>query len=53
MSKDGFLSIDGEAFPLEPYELGVHRNLGTLLSMYGRYNVEFDLLPPKVNTQEK
>ena len=42
----GFLSIDGEAFPLAPYELEVHKGLGCFLSLYGRYNVEFDVPPP-------
>ena len=46
-SPTGFLSIDGESFPLEPYELEVHQGLGCFLSLYGRYNAEFDLPPPE------
>ena len=38
----GYVSIDGESFPYLPYELEVHQGLGRVLSMHGRYNVEFD-----------
>ncbi|KAL1944512.1 hypothetical protein VTO73DRAFT_2942 [Trametes versicolor] len=45
----GWLSVDGEAFPLEPYEVEVRPGLGTLLSMYGCYQLDFDL--PKKGKQ--
>ncbi|KAI0647126.1 ATP-NAD kinase-like domain-containing protein [Trametes meyenii] len=43
----GWLSIDGEAYPLEPYQVEVHQGLGTLLSMYGSYQLDFDYTPDK------
>ena len=43
----GWLSIDGEPFPLAPFQVEVHQRLGTLLSMYGCYQLEFDLPPEK------
>ncbi|KAI9466338.1 ATP-NAD kinase-like domain-containing protein [Lactarius psammicola] len=46
LQEDGNLSIDGERFPLEGYHAEVHRGLGTLLSMNGRYAVDFALDPP-------
>ncbi|KAI9070372.1 hypothetical protein FKP32DRAFT_1586212 [Trametes sanguinea] len=45
--KKGWLSIDGEPYPLQPFEVEVHRALGTVLSMYGCYQLEFDLPPEK------
>lgn len=45
----GWLSVDGEAFALEPYEVEVRPGLGTLLSMYGCYQLDFDL--PKKGKQ--
>ncbi|KAI0636889.1 ATP-NAD kinase-like domain-containing protein [Trametes polyzona] len=39
----GWLSVDGEAFPLEAYQVEVHPRLGTLLSMYGCYQLDFDI----------
>ncbi|KAI9509619.1 ATP-NAD kinase-like domain-containing protein [Russula earlei] len=44
--KDGNLSIDGERFPFEEYYAEVHRGLATVLSMRGRYSVDFTLKPP-------
>lgn len=41
-SAKGWLSVDGEAFPLEPYEVEVRPRLGTVLSMYGSYQLDFD-----------
>ncbi|KAI0362196.1 hypothetical protein OH77DRAFT_1466649 [Trametes cingulata] len=38
----GWLSVDGEAFPLAPYQVEVHQALGTVLSMYGCYRLDFD-----------
>ena len=38
----GYLSINGESFPFEPYEVEVHQKLGCFLSMYGHYKFEFD-----------
>ncbi|KAI0374974.1 hypothetical protein BV20DRAFT_405217 [Pilatotrama ljubarskyi] len=39
----GWLSVDGEAFPLEPYQVEVHQGLGTVLSMHGCYQLDFDM----------
>ena len=33
--KDGYISIDGERVPFEPYQAEVHRGLGTVLSRSG------------------
>ncbi|KAH9946049.1 ATP-NAD kinase-like domain-containing protein [Epithele typhae] len=41
-SNKGHLSIDGEAYPLEPYEVEVHQGLGCFLSMYGSYQINFE-----------
>ncbi|KAH9856959.1 ATP-NAD kinase-like domain-containing protein [Lenzites betulinus] len=41
-SAKGWLSVDGEAFPLAPFQVEVHARLGTLLSMYGAYQLDFD-----------
>jgi len=46
LEEEGNLSIDGERFPFEGYYAEVHRGLGTVLSMNGRYAVNFDLGPP-------
>ncbi|KZT26357.1 hypothetical protein NEOLEDRAFT_1091226 [Neolentinus lepideus HHB14362 ss-1] len=43
-SKKGCLSIDGEGYPFEEYQVEVHPKLGTLLSMHGRYATDFKLL---------
>ncbi len=46
LEEDGNLSIDGERFPFEEYYAEVHRGLGTVLSMSGRYAVDFTVGPP-------
>ena len=33
--KDGYISIDGERFPFQPFQAEVHRGLGTVLSRNG------------------
>lgn len=39
--KGGFIAIDGEKFPLEPFQAEVHRGLGTVLSKSGKmYEVD-------------
>ena len=40
------MAIDGERFPFEGYYAEVHPGLGTVLSMNGRYAVDFTLGPP-------
>ncbi|KAI1480028.1 sphingoid long chain base kinase 4 [Daldinia eschscholtzii] len=35
--KDGYISIDGEHVPFEPFQVEVHQGLGTVLSKNGRY----------------
>lgn len=37
-----YLSVDGEYYPFEPFQVEVHKGLATLLSPYGAYKVEFD-----------
>lgn len=34
--KDGYISIDGEHFPFEPFQVEVHRALGTVISLSGK-----------------
>ncbi|KAI1430712.1 sphingoid long chain base kinase-like protein [Xylaria sp. CBS 124048] len=34
---DGYISIDGERIPFEPFQVEVHQGLGTVLSKRGRY----------------
>ncbi|KAI9734910.1 MAG: sphinganine kinase lcb4 [Cirrosporium novae-zelandiae] len=34
--RDGYISIDGEKIPFEPFQAEVHRGLGTVLSRTGR-----------------
>jgi sphingosine kinase len=41
LSTKGCLSVDGEAFPFGEFQVEVHRGLGTLLSPYGHYAVNF------------
>ncbi|KAI0025393.1 diacylglycerol kinase catalytic domain-containing protein [Xylariomycetidae sp. FL0641] len=35
--EDGYISIDGERVPFEPFQVEVHQGLGTVLSKTGRY----------------
>ncbi|CAJ2512654.1 Uu.00g007730.m01.CDS01 [Anthostomella pinea] len=35
--KDGYISIDGERVPFEPFQVEVHQGLATVLSKSGRY----------------
>ncbi|KAI1086762.1 sphingoid long chain base kinase [Rostrohypoxylon terebratum] len=35
--KDGYISIDGEHAPFEPFQVEIHQGLGTVLSKSGRY----------------
>lgn len=46
MQEDGNLAIDGEHFPFQEYYAEVHRGLATVLSMNGRYAVDFTLKHP-------
>ena len=46
IQEDGNLSIDGERFPFKEYYAEVHRGLGTMLSMSGRYPIDFTLEQP-------
>ncbi|KAI0703619.1 ATP-NAD kinase-like domain-containing protein [Cytidiella melzeri] len=41
------LSIDGEKYPFEPYQVEVHPKLATWLSPYGAYHAEFTQTAPK------
>jgi sphingosine kinase len=47
MQEAGNLSIDGEHFPFKEYYAEVHRGLATVLSMNGRYSVDFTLEHPR------
>ncbi|KIY43431.1 hypothetical protein FISHEDRAFT_53553 [Fistulina hepatica ATCC 64428] len=37
----GFLSVDGESFPYEDFQVEVHKGLGTFLSTHGTYVADF------------
>lgn len=37
--KEGYISIDGERIPFEPFQVEVHPGLATVLSKNGRYEV--------------
>jgi sphingosine kinase len=43
----GNLSVDGESFPFEEYQVDVHKGLGTFLSLYGHYVSSFKPRIPK------
>ncbi|TDZ71981.1 Sphingoid long chain base kinase 4 [Colletotrichum trifolii] len=38
--KDGYISIDGERVPFEPFQVEVHQGLGKVISKRGRYEVD-------------
>ncbi|KAJ3847517.1 ATP-NAD kinase-like domain-containing protein [Lentinula lateritia] len=42
LSEKGYLSIDGESYPFEEFQVEVLPRLATLLSSYGYYNAPFD-----------
>ena len=35
--KDGYISIDGERVPFEPFQAEIHQGLATVLSVAGKY----------------
>lgn len=39
----GRLSVDGEVYPFEEFQVEVHRGLATLLSPHGHFAPEFSL----------
>ncbi|TFK42544.1 ATP-NAD kinase-like domain-containing protein [Crucibulum laeve] len=41
LKSTGYLAVDGEIFPFEEFQVEVHQGLGTFLSPYGRYAVDF------------
>ena len=45
LSSNSYLSVDGEPYPFEPFQVEVHKGLATLLSPYGAYNVDFGETP--------
>ena len=42
LTAKGNLSVDGERFPFEEFQIDVHKGLGTLLSLYGHYVSSFE-----------
>lgn len=36
-AKEGYISIDGERVPFEPFQAEIHQGLGTVLSRNGQY----------------
>lgn len=49
----GLLSVDGESYPLQTFTVECHRALGTFLSPYGRYAVDFNVPRPGTSKQAK
>ncbi|KAJ3568590.1 hypothetical protein NP233_g5609 [Leucocoprinus birnbaumii] len=49
----GHLAVDGEIYPFKEFQVEVHQCLGTLLSPYGQYAVEFAPHPPARNKKSK
>jgi len=47
LKKKGYLSIDGELYPFEEYQVEVHPALGTFLSLYGHYVSSFEPRAPQ------
>ncbi|KAF9500827.1 hypothetical protein BDN71DRAFT_1381184 [Pleurotus eryngii] len=47
LTPNGALSVDGEPFPFEEYQVEVHQGLGTLLSPHGVYVADFDGPPSR------
>jgi len=43
---EGNLSVDGEQFPFEEFQVEVHPGLATFLSPHGHYAAEFRSEPP-------
>jgi sphingosine kinase len=46
LEEKGIVSVDGEQFPFEEFQVEVHPGLATLLSPYGRYAADFGSTPP-------
>lgn len=51
LSSKGSLSVDGEIFPFEAYQVEVHKGLATLLSPHGYYAAPFSI-PAKKEQEE-
>lgn len=49
----GNLAVDGEVFPFKEFQVEVHQRLGTLLSPYGHYAVDFAPHPPSSHKRRK
>ncbi|EGN95964.1 hypothetical protein SERLA73DRAFT_185417 [Serpula lacrymans var. lacrymans S7.3] len=47
LASKGILAVDGEKFPYTDFQVEVHQRLGTFLSQYGRYMVNFKVQEPK------
>ena len=41
LKKQGFISVDGESFPFEEFQVDVEKGLATFLSPYGHYAANF------------
>lgn len=53
LKKKGHLAVDGEIYPFKEFQVEVHQCLGTLLSPYGHYAVDFTPHPPVNNNNSK
>ncbi len=51
--KDGYISIDGERIPFEPFQAEVHQGLGTVISKRGGYEAPGPLNWDKVTAVER
>ncbi len=51
--KDGYISIDGERIPFEPFQAEVHQALGRVISKRGVYEAEGPANWDKVTVSER
>ena len=49
-AKEVYVAIDGEKFPLEPFQVEVHRGLGTVLTRSGKLFEADGVVPKDLNT---
>jgi hypothetical protein len=53
LAAKGFLSVDGEPYPFEEFQVEVHQGMGTLLSLYGHYAAKLELRAPASGSRHK
>lgn len=53
LTAKGYLSVDGEPYPFEEFQVEVHQGMGTLLSLYGHYAARPELQAPASGSRHK